>query len=864
MKKDKAVRKAEIKAAVLRQLKSLIAPTIILLFIIAGVLVITFWKDEAEPVEIVKVNGYEGEEQQYILENDKLIFALDSKTTQFSVTVKETGKIWYSNPQDVDGDSLAMSQEKGKLRSTLLLTYSNINGVDTLYNNYAYSMERGIYEIVQDGNSIRVNYSIGDIEKEFVIPPVILASRMEELMDVMDTTSRQLVRDYYKKYDINNLGKNDDKETLLASYPILETEVIYVVRDGTRDNIKTKFEQVFEAAGYTYEEYLADKELDFAERTSDKPVFNVSMIYRLDGDDLVVEVPMGEMEHKEDYPIYSLCILPYFGAAGTDREGYLLVPEGGGALINFNNGKTLQNSYYANVYGWDMAQDRSAVVHETRTNFNVFGIADAQDAFLCILEKGAPYASIQADVSGKMNSYNYVNATYNVLHREQYDVADRYTGAMFVYEESLPQENLMQRYRFVNSGNYVDMANDYREYLLSKYDGYLTLNEDTDTPVALEILGAVDKTKQVLGIPVSRPLKLTTYKEAKQIIDELQGEGIRNLSVKLSGWMNGGVRQSVLNHAKLVSDLGTSKDFKALTDSANENGIPLYLNGITNYAYNSGISDGFVVFTDVAEFVSNENVELYPYSTITYGKDMSLDSYYLLKADLIEEMMGNLADAASKYQAQVAFEDIGSDLSSDFNDDSIVRRQAALENQSAKLKEMYDNGTKIMINAGNDYAMPYCSMITNMELCGTKYSIIDQTVPFYQIAIHGYVNYTGEALNLTQNWEEELLRSAEYGAGLSFTVMKESAFALQNTLYTKYFGADYDSWHDRMIEIYDRYNTELGNVFNQKIMDHTAITDSLTCTTYEDGTKVYVNYGYSDADAPDGTLVNARDYKTVK
>lgn len=47
------------------------------------------------------------------------------------------------------------------------------------------------------------------------------------------------------------------------------------------------------------------------------------------------------------------------------------MPEGGGALIEFNNGKTSQNSYYSNVYGWDMGQDRDAVVHDTRTYFNV-------------------------------------------------------------------------------------------------------------------------------------------------------------------------------------------------------------------------------------------------------------------------------------------------------------------------------------------------------------------------------------------------------------------------------------------------------------------------------------------------------------
>lgn len=864
MKKDKAVRKAELKAALLRRLKEFIVPGIILAVIVAGILVVTLWREEEEPVEVVKVNAFEGEQEQYILENDKIVFTLDARTTQFSVKTKETGKVWYSNPQEADSDALAVGEEKNKLKSTILLTYSNINGVNTLYNNYSYSMERGIYDIEQGADYIKVYYSIGDVAKEFVIPPVILADSMDHLTGAMDVNGKQLIRDYYKKYDINNLGKNDDRDALLASYPILETEVIYVLRDGAKDNIKRKLESVFAEAGYTYEAFLADKELDFSEYVSDKPVFNVNMIYRLDGGDLLVEVPMGELECKKEYPIYSLSILPYFGTQGADKDGFLLVPEGGGGLIDFNNGKVAQNSYYANVYGWDEGQSRSAVVHETSTCFNVFGISDLKDSFICIMETGAPYASVQADISGRVHSYNYVNAAYTILYREQYDIADRFTGSLYVYEENMPQESLVQRYQFIGSGSYVDMAGTYREYLLSRYSGYMTMKDDAEAPVCLEILGAADKKKQVLGVPVSRPLKLTSYSEALQMIKDFQGEGLGNMSVKLSGWMNGGVRQKILSKVKLISDLGSSKDFKALTSYAKENGIPLYLNGSTAYARNSGVLDGFLVFTDAAKFVSRESAKLYPYSTITFGQRKSEDAYYLLGADVSRKMADNLASYAAGRGVGVSLEDIGKNLASDFNKDNPVRRQAALESQQEWLKDQRDDGTEFMINGGNDYALPFSSMITNMDLTGTKYTIIDRAVPFYQIAIHGYVDYTGEPLTLTQNWEEELLVSAEYGAGLSFTLMKESAFALQNTLYTKYFGADYASWHDRILEIYGRYNEELGGIFSQRITGHERITDTLACTVYEDGTKVYVNYGYEDVTASDGTLVKARDYKAVR
>ena len=93
--------------------------------------------------------------------------------------------------------------------------------------------------------------------------------------------------------------------------------------------------------------------------------------------------------------------------------------------------------------------------------------------------------------------------------------------------------------------------------------------------------------------------------------------------------------------------------------------------------------------------------------------------------------------------------------------------------------------------------------------------------------------------------------------------MKESAFTLQDTLYTHYYGCDYDEWKSNMVNIYTRFNKELGHVFNQKMTDHKYISDNVTCTTYADGTKVYVNFGFNEY-LENGIYVPARDYKVVR
>lgn len=861
MKKEKSAKMQEIQ----NKLKGMIGPFILCALILTGVWVIINYQGKEPAPETIRINSHDGSETPVVMENEHLKFTMDPMTTQFEVEVKSSGKTWYSNPVDADQDMAALSAEKGKLQSTLTLTYSITTGLDTLLNNYDYSIKNGTYEIEASDDCVKVNYFIGDIEKEFVIPPVCREADMDQWIEGMTKEAKNIVKQYYKKYDINKLSKRDakDKDSLLEKYPLLETEVLYILRDGTNDSLKKKMEQYFEESGYTYADYEADKELDNAEKSSDKPVFNVNMVYRLEGEDLVVEIPLAELEGKDEYPIYSITPLPFFGAGGKEDDGYLLVPEGGGAIINFNNGKLSQNSYYANLYGWDMALGRDAVVHNTRIYYNTFGISEGDDSFLCIMEEGVPYAAVQADISGHFNSYNYANVAYSITPREQYDVSEIANSSVYTYLKQLPDETLTQRYRFVDSGSYVDMAKIYQSYLKDKYTGYFTMNEDTQAPVTVEIVGAVDKVKQIVGVPVSRPLELTTYQEAQAMIEELYDEGFTNMSVKLSGWCNGGINQKVLNRVKTISDLGSKKDLMNTISSAQNLGVDVYLDGVTQYANNSNIFDGFFSIRDSARFLSKERAELFQYSAVTYTEREGWKSFYLLHPDLAAKMTDNLVAATDRYGAGVSFRDTGMDLSADYYKRNTVSRQAVMQQQETELKDIADTGKKIMINMGNDYAVPYSDVITNMDLQGSEYTILDEYVPFYQIALHGYVNYMGFPLNLSGDSEKSLLNAAEYGAGLYYTVMKESPFTLQNTLYTQYYGADYDTWHDRILSTYTRYNEELGHTFNQEMINHEMLQEDVSCTTYEDGTKVYVNYAHSDVLTPDGT-VPARDYLVIR
>ena len=864
MKKEKHVnieKQTERNNRIKDFLKSLIFPVILTTIILVGVFVVINYQNKPEEEEIIEIHAYAGDDKPIVMENEALKFTMDPSSTQFTVEVKDSHKIWYSNPEGAENDAAALPEEKNKLQSPLLISYAVETGLETSFNAYAQSILNGIYEIEEGDGYIRVNYSLGNVEKEYVIPPVLTVDNYKKWTENMSTADSDTVSQYYKKYDINKLGKKDNKEELLANYPALEDQVLYVLRSNTKENMRKKLQGIFEEMGYTYEDYTADKEYDLSERSSDKPIFNASIIYRLDGDDLVVEVPFDSLEYKKDYPIYTLTPLPYFGAGGKSDEGYLFVPEGGGSLINFNNGKTSQSTYYANVYGWDMCLSRDAVVHNTRAYYGVYGVANGDDSFICILEDGRTYAAIQADIAGKNHSYNFVNAIYSISQREQYDVGDIANSDIYKYVDKLPQESIVQRYSFISSGDYVDMAKDYGDYLKNKYGDYLKLNTDSNAPVNIEVVGAVDKIKQIMGVPVSRPLRLTTFKDASSMISTLYEEGLKNMSVKMLGWCNGGVKQQILKSIKINSTLGSKKDLRNLCETANSLGINLYLNGITQYALDSNLLDGFFSYTDAAKLISKERAQLMEYSRTTYSERDDLDPYYLLHTEVAANMSDNLVKYAQGLNVGAAFENDGRDVSSDFYKKKPYSREAVSKLHENRFKGL--DSTKVMINMGNDYAIPYVDFVTNMDLRGSEYTILDECVPFYQLAIHGYIDYTGRPLNICGNAEDALLYSAEYGAGLSFSIMKESAFALQKTLYTEYYGSNFDSCHQYIVDTYNRYNSELGHTFCQEMTDHENLTETVSCTEYEDGTKVYVNYGYEEY--TDGSVaVPARDYKVVR
>ncbi|MBR3813200.1 MAG: hypothetical protein IKK38_04940 [Spirochaetaceae bacterium] len=804
----------------------------------------------------------EGQPEKYVLENDDLRFELDPDTTVFSVTQKSTGHVWYSNPVDSQNDKFALQKEKDNMRSPFLLKYSTINGVDTSYDFFNYSISKEAYRIKQTGDEITIDYSIGDIERVYVYPMALTEKDMNGYLEKFSASEQRSIKQNYRKLELGSLLASDDKNQLLQQYPMLKDEPVYVIRDPLQTFLKEKNEKMFASIGYTREDYDRDILMYAGGKIKNVPGFNISVTYKLDGNNLVVKVPFDKISYKRDFPIIRLSILPYFGAGGKDDKGFMLVPEGGGSIINFNNGKTRQNAYYCDIYGWDYGTDRDAVMTETRAAFPVFGIANGDSSFISIMQKGAEYGAVSADVAGKLGSYNYVFADYKMLHGEKYEPSSRNINTQYAYERGLPEgEYIEQIYSFIDSNSYAEMAKHYRKYLF----GDAANASVKSVPVSVEIVGAISKTQQVFGMPKLLPYQLTSYKQAAGIIKSIDEMNIPSCYIKLTGFINSGVKQKSLQKFKLIKQLGGASAFDKMIEETKNCSPKLYLDGQVQYAFLPGANDGFNHFSHASRFASSEVCELSEYSPIWYGKRDTVAYYYLLKPEISKKAALNLCNNASKHNLSgISFRDDGYQLSADYNPKKKVSRAAVKDIQLETFKEIEKSGLGIMINAGNVYAVKDADCVTNMTFHGNDYAILDKHVPFYQIALHGNVTFTGSSINIANEIQQNILESAECGAGLAFTFFAESERRLQETDFTEYYASNFDNWQKKMNDIYSRYNSEMKSVCNARIDNHEFISDDVTLTTFDNGYSVLVNFGYVDFTTPDGVLISARDYKVME
>jgi len=797
----------------------------------------------------VMVYEYAGGGEDVVLENQYLSLRFLPETAEIILTDKNTGVEWRSNPANPSDDRYADPVTRQLMESQFSLDYADSSGVGMTLQSGVYSVERDAYEYEVKDGVLEVRYTVGDIARSFRIPPALPEERMIPFLDRMPGEERRRVEAAYRLYDINNLRQNDDRATLLSNYPDLSRVKLYVLRDNTPEYMREVMERLFSDAGYTYDEYFEDSIKYEVSSESVKPAFSLTVRYILDGRSLVVNVPFDSIGYRSVFSITQFTLLPFMGAGNTTDEGFLFVPDGSGAIINFNNGKQNQIPYSINVYGWDEAMHRVAVISDNKAPFPAFGIQKNGSALLGIIEEGAAYASIRADISGRNCSWNRVYPLFDMIHGARMDISGRNQREVYLYEAALPEgENITVRYTLCQNPGYVGMAHSYREWLLNYYPRLKSNSVTRGVPVAVEVIGAVNKTQHRFGLPFDLPLKLTSYKETESIINDLAGFGWRNVQVKLNGWFNRSVEHTVPTKVNLIGALGSKRDFRRILSAAEKNDFTLYPEADFMFVRDVGTFSGFSLYRDASRYVSRDRVERFPYSFIWFGERKQWGKLnYLARPVVTDTMIRRFMRRAGSFGVEnIAFRNMASKLAGDYHERRRVSREASMRMRQQMFSDLRESGSAIAVNAGFQYAVPWANIITDMIINDQSFGITDSAVPFYQIALHGIVPYTGRAINLAEDYTLNLLKTIESGAGLYFSFMTEETAVLQETKFRQFYANQYDRWADDANEIYQKFVSDFGHLYHQRITDHNILAPGVTVTKYEDGTNVVVNTADSD------------------
>lgn len=812
----------------------------------------TYSYEEGTAFQAVKESSADVDGMTLAAENDILKLYADSQTGNVAVVDKRNGKITYSNPVDLEGDTVANEANKNNLRSQLVVDYFNVSRTQGTFDSYSYAAQKGQIETESIKDGIRFIYTIGDLSSATgIVPQYISRDTLESVASKLPDDEAKFVR---KKYVESNVA--DGYLELLES----------AVKGASQ---LRKLNKYFEEAGFTEEEYLQEMENSGVEGAV--PIsFVIPLEYRLDNDAVDVSIPMSAVQENGGGTIFRIQLLRYFGAAGTDENGYLLVPNGSGSLIYFNNGKATADVYSEYVYGIDpLAAEYTVRENTENTKLALYGICREDSSVFATIEDGASLALIGAGVSGKINEYNYAYPTFVVRGNDRLSMFGT-TGNeadIPIVEKKFFDSNLCVRYTMLTEENagYAGAANYYRNRL--ENEGVLTAQEDSKQDIGFyyDILGGVTMTKFFLGAQYDGMYAMTTFDQAGEIYEDLKQNGISNQVMNYQGWMNGGYTHDVVDKIKVPRALGGKRDLEALSAQMSADGNDFYADAALQKvtAISARYSEGnetsrYYGGGYIAEFGLVNPATLRQTSGLGYEEN----HFYLVSPKFLVRYVDKYSKKLGKYDiAGISLRDLGDELHSDKKRTNIINREEALDVVKASLSKLEGTGKKILLSDSNDYAFAYADNIINVPLGDNDYYIVDETVPFYEMLIHGYIDYAGAAINLSDSYDKAdiVLNLVENGASPHFMFTYDNSSDIKNTGLNRFYSTTYESWRDDAIAIYSEVNEALKYVNGAAMTDHKTLDNGVKAVAYDNGVTIYINTG-SREQTVDGVSVPARSY----
>ncbi len=578
------------------------------------------------------------------------------------------------------------------------------------------------------------------------------------------------------------------------------------------------------------------------------PGIVLAVDYMIDDQGLRVEIPTNAIEEKGRYSLARLKLLPYLADATDDSEGYYFYPDGSGAIMEFKDSSHYKESELTLPLYGDLTSYKNTldVLAEKSSEvlLPVFGASLPDRGFLAIIEEGAETASVKVTPATEVIGINSISCEF-VFRRSFTDMRGSEQGFLTFDDDIIPGTRAVS-YRLFDKGGitYVDMAKEYRSYLVDELGMTSKVEKDSNIALSLDLfMGIKEK-----GLLFDEFKTVTTFDQAQKILEELEDNGVDTVELQLRGWTKNGYFTDPAMFPP-SSKVGGKSGLKDLTAYAKDKDIEVSLEA--NFLEARAESGGFNKRDDVVYLGNNSIFENYD------------ETLFLMTPKAASSNLDDFIKEAKDYNINgISFYSLGQYLFYNYNTSNPTTQAECVDIWQEMLKKSQDNFGKSIAQGGNSYVIPVADKITDLPYEDSGYQLTTKGVPFYQIAVHGLVSYTGKAGNLSSDMEKEKLKWAEYGYNPYFELTYSGSEDLMYTDYSTLFSSTYSDWIDDASEIYAEFNKDFKDIWAAQIDDHEEIQDDVFKVTYDNGKIVYVNYN-DEKVTVDGVSIEAKDY-TVK
>ncbi|MBP1988483.1 DUF5696 domain-containing protein [Paenibacillus eucommiae] len=569
-----------------------------------------------------------------------------------------------------------------------------------------------------------------------------------------------------------------------------------------------------------------------------------------------IRIPEQGIKEEEQSLLTNIQVFPFIASARQGDAGYMVIPDGSGAITYFNRSHPNFNEtgYSKWVYGSDPAfEQMTKPLISQRITLPVFGLIKEEGGFIARIVQGASDAQVVVSPPGVLN-LNYYRGGLKFVYRKSYAIQTK--------KDAIPVKRIEKnriagdreiRFDFVAKTNasYADLA----ETLRKQYESEWGLFKQTaNAPLIRVFTGAESRSDTLL-----QKMNVTsTFAEMIQMGEAFRQQGIADFAFSVAGWYQDGLYGKLPGSLSADSRFGGDDGLKQLLTWGEQQSVPISLehDGLDIYHKEK---NGVTLRQDA---VRQPNGELYTYHPIKPSGDYYSVEWHLLSPRVEEQKYRKgLMDKWDEIGLQgVDLRYVGDTLFSDYNPEEPLRRLDTANYYRSWIKESASRLGQASIFYGYDYAAQFADRILETPMDTSSDYLLDEAIPLLQMVYHGLRPYYSIPVNRGSDPQKQLLRSLEFGGIPSYELTFRSSIDLSFTYYDRLFSSQYEDWMPEIQKAYEMWKAILQPLQELPMIEHQKITEHVFRTTYADGTVVWVNYGEQPFSPESGITIKALDY----